>query len=205
VWHSTKSTNDVLNSVDKSSNIQTPVSKSSDAKNNNILKLANNKVAFTLPTTWAYQTGSDKCKGNLTADLTCIEGAVVTPGTKLPTRYGNGTEFFYISVSVFNNPHKSTAQTWLEQDFQHGTGTGILEKSSAPMNKYDTYYMIEQYTGDDTTIREMHYVFSVSDKAVYVVARTYEPGKLDNGASVGDFKQFEPQITAMAKSVKINY
>lgn len=170
------------------------------------LDLAGGKVSMVLPKSWTSVKGDNYCLGNATANVSCVEGARITPGVKLPTIYGDGSEFFYISVSVFDNPKQSSAKEWFENDFQAGVGSGKVQTSSAPINGYDTFYMQQQYSaGEGVPIREMDYTFSVNGKTVLVHARTYEPGRLSDGRAAGDFRQFEPQIAEMAESIKIDY
>lgn len=171
----------------------------------NSLELDGNQVSFVLPKSWTYIKGNTHCRGNATVDIRCLDGAVITPGEKLPTRYGNGTEFFYIQVSVFENTKNSNAQTWFEEDFHEGIGTGDVQKSTTSINGYDTFSRTLQHDGDGTTIRSLDYAFSVKGRVVHIHARTYEPGKLKDGTPVGDFRKFEPAIIEMAKSVKIKY
>lgn len=170
----------------------------------NTLTLASQKVTFALPESWTYATGGDKCRRNVAmGDITCLEGAVITPGAELPTRYGNGTEFFHIYASVYQNASRTGAQQWLENTMQEGTGTGDVTTSADKINGYDTFYRLEQYDGDGTIIREMWYVFVADAKAIVLNARTYEPGKLDDGRAVGDFRQFEDAIRTVAKSIVV--
>ncbi len=199
VWHTNhkpKATTSAASSATKKS--------SSIATNANILSLASGNVSFTLPSSWTYTKGSNQCLMFATADSTCIEGATITPGAKLPTRYGNGTEFFNIQVSIYQNPKQDDAKTFLETDMQEGVGTGNVKTSSDSVNGYNSFYLWQQYDGDGTSVREIDYSYSAKSMDVVIYARTYEPGTLDNGTKVGDFTQFESAIADMAKSIQIN-
>lgn len=169
----------------------------------NTLSLAGQKVTFTLPESWTYVTGDDKCRRSVSLQATCLEGAVITPGAQLPTRYGDGTEYFYVYVSVYENSANVGPKQWLEDVAGEGTGSGQVTTSSDSINGYDTFYRQEQYDGDGTTVRQMWYVFTADSKVVVMKARTYEPGKLANGTAVGDFREFEAPIQAAAKTIVI--
>lgn len=178
--------------------------KSSDSKKQeqpNALALDDDSVKFTLPESWTFTKGEAACNKDESLGYTCHDGAIITPGEKLPTRYGNGTEFFNINVSVFDNPNHSDAQDWLLGDTQ--TPYGLVDSSKASVNGYDSYFQKTSYDGDGTTVGEVQYVFTVGDKAVLVYARTYEPGTLNDGTKVGDFRKFETSIAEMAQTVVI--
>jgi prepilin-type N-terminal cleavage/methylation domain-containing protein len=172
------------------------------AKEPDYLSLAEG-VRLTLPEGWTYTKGDDNCLGSVTSDVVCREGAFITPGTKLPTRYGNGTEFFYIGVSAFDNSRQSNAQTWIEQDFDAGGADNDDITSREAINGYDAYYWKKLFSGDGTNIEEVNYAFTANDKAVLVHARIYEPGTLNDGTKVGDFRQFESEIAAMSRTIVI--
>jgi hypothetical protein len=199
VWHKNHDTKKTANTNNSTSNKDA----SSTEKKGNILSLVNGDVKFTLPDKWTFVKGEDNCRGNVTADVTCLDGATITPGEKMSTRYGGGTEFFNITVSVFSNPKHSNAQTWIENDFTEGIATGNDVTSDASINGYDTYYWKKIYDGDGTTVNEVSYIFSVNDKAILIYARTYEPGILNDGTKVGDFRQFETSISNMVKTAII--
>jgi hypothetical protein len=162
------------------------------------LKLDGGKVSFTLPGSWTYKK-QPGCIGFSADDADCREVVQITPGENLPTRYGDGTEYFHIYIGTFDNPEDRPAQDWLD-----GIGTGDVTNSQQSVNGYDTYRRIEQYNGDGTTIRELNYAFAVNGKVVRIKARTYEPGER-NGQTVGDFRKFEPSVDALAGSIKIDY
>ncbi len=186
-------------SIDKQSKTE---SKKEDLKTQE-LKLADNKVSFAIPNKWTFLKGPDKCRGNATSEIKCIEGATLHPDEKLPTRYGDGTEYFFIYASVFENPNQSSAKKWLQEDFTEGSPFDNDKTSEESINGYSTYYWEKSYDGDGTSIKEFYYVFVMGNKSVLLYARTYEPGQLSDGRKVGDFRKFEPQITEIAKSIKI--
>ncbi len=165
----------------------------------NILSLDNGSVTFTLPDSWTFESGENICHKFMgdAINPNCLDVAVIAPGIKLPTRYGNGTEFFHFNIEV----DKIIDNFDIKSTF--GLGTGIVKKSSISINGYNTFFMSEQYEGDGTVVREIHYAFSIHGKIVILTARTFEPGREDDGTPVGDFRQFEPLITSVANSVKI--
>jgi hypothetical protein len=166
----------------------------------NKLVLANGSVEFTLPKDWSYTKGDENCMGNVLSDSNCIEGAYVTPGAMLPTKYGNGTEFFNISFSVFEYSGENDPKNWLQYDFSDGGVTNRDIENFTSINGYDTYY---RKTINDT-YHEIAYVFSGVKKMILIVARTYEPAKLKNGQEVGDFRQFEQPLEDVVNTIKIS-
>jgi hypothetical protein len=207
VWNAQHATDKIYTD----STTDTPASKKTNqkeetTKKDNLLTLATNKVTLVLPQTWTSTQGKDQCRMAATVNhLICLEGATITPGEKLPTRYGNGTEFFDIRVSVYENPNHYSAKKWFEEGLDEGTVGSDTEESSAPINGYDAYFRQTQSDGDGTTIREINYSYAVGDKAVVLHARTYEPGELSDGTKVGDFRKFEPQIKEIADSIKLSF
>ena len=154
---------------------------------------------MTIPKAWTHTSSNASCYNTATSTgVICVEGAIITPGIKLPTIYGSGTEFFNIQVSVYENPSHHTAKEWIENDLSEGLPSGQDITSTDSVNGYDTYY----WKVINDSFHEMMYTFSTQKYVVFVYARTYEPGT-SNGKPAGNFRQFESQITDMAKSVKI--
>lgn len=189
-----KSSTDSVSKIE-SSQSSGDSSNSKQVSDKNLLKL--DSVTLSMPDKWTAETGADKCPPY----LSCVIGALVTPGEKLPTRYGNGNEFFNVWIGVYKNQDGHTAKEWLENDLQLGVGSGDVKASEESINGYDAFFRQEQYSGDGTEIREMHYVIAAEGKAVHIKARTYEPGMLNDGSEVGDFRRFEPEINALVKSI----
>ena len=210
VYNSQKKTNQSLDNANNSlTNAAQASQKAAEEKDQadesqmNVLQLANNSVSLTIPKGWTYVSGTDKCRSYAGTDLECIEGSIVTPGEKLPTAYGDGTEFFYIYVSVHNNTKNLGARKWLEDGLESGIGTGDIKESSVSINGYDTFSRVQQYGDGGNAIRELDYSFVVGSKAITVHARTYDPGELSNGDSVGDFRKFEPSIADMVSTIQV--
>lgn len=170
-------------------------------KSNTTLSLANDTVKFILPQSWTFVKGLDECIKDEALGYICYDGAAITPGDKLPTRYGGGTEFFDIQVSVFENPSRVDGKTWLVGDIVGDDY--VVDSSNSPINGYDAYYRKTTYNGDGTTIVEVQYVFTSGNRAVLMYARTYEPGELADGTKVGDFRKFEASIAGVAQTVVI--
>jgi len=167
---------------------------------NNVLRLASDSVALTLPEKWTYEVDTEGyCPMSATGDVDCIEGAWVLPDEKLPTIYGSGTEHFGVRVGVYNNTHQRSPQLWLEQDFDGGLAPAGDVVSHARINGYDAYF----WKTSSSEITEINYVIAHENKVVYINTRTYEVEVID-GKTVGDFRKFEPQIDALVKSIKIN-
>jgi len=177
---------------------------SQEVTGGSILQLAGKTIRLTLPEKWTHTQGTDECPANATVDLVCLEGAIITPGTQLPTRYSNGTEYFNVQVGVFENAAHRVAKDWLIQDFDDGESSDQDIVSSTAINGYDTYYRKKKMSGDGTTIEEVSYVFSRKSKVVLIKARVYEPGTLADGRQVGDFRKFEPAINQMARSLALD-
>lgn len=189
--------------TDKSNNSQVSKEEPPLTGESSYLSLTSSNVRLTLPKDWTYTKGSDQCRRSVTSDIKCEEGAVIIPGAKLPTRYGNGTEFFSINISVYENPQRNNSQDWLTYDLQEGATSETGTSSRNPINGYDTYYWKYSFSGDSTEVEEVYYAFTKEDKAVLIYARIYEPGVLNDGTQVGDFRQFESAIANMAKTIKI--
>lgn len=171
----------------------------------NLLKLASNSILFTMPEKWTYASGTNNCRGNVSANIECIDGASITPGESLPTIYGDGTggDAFHISVSIFTNPTGHDPKTWFQQDWQEGIGTGKVTTSDTPINGHASFYRLQEYSMDSTSLRELDYAIAVNNWIVLVHARTYEPGARSDGTQVGDFRKFEPQITTMVNTLQV--
>lgn len=204
VWHKQKRSN-----VTAQKTTQQPIASTTKMENitttkpSNLFTLDKGKVRFIIPESW---TADEKyvnsvCRSFVTDESTqCIEGVALYPNSKPRTRYGDGSEFFYVHASVYKNPNKSDAKTWLETDFHDGAGSAtIIDSSFVSSNGRSTYYLKH-----DSGYQEVKYIDAFKDKVVYLYARTYEPATLANGTQVGNFKDYEPQIKELAKSITFN-
>ncbi len=201
VYHAKNNTDKTLTQANSSSSSVKP---QKTPKTTQSVALASNSVTFDMPLKWTFEKGSDKCRAFVTSNVTCIDGADISPDEKLATRYGNGTEFFHFSVSVFENKNNTDAKGWLLNEYQDGLPDSDDANSISKINGYNSYYVEKTYDGDGTSVREGYYVLVANEKSVVVYARTYEPGELSDGSKVGDFRKFEPQIKTIAESIKID-
>jgi len=189
------------NATDTSQSSQQKSETKTDTENSQDITLADNQVNFRVPKSW-----SDEGVGCTSSDTAYLrqeyeDSILLYPGEKLPTRYGEGTEYFNIRVCIFANKDNLSPETWYT-DGSKGIGASQPSRrdtvSRDSVNGYDAYYH-KQVTSD---YEEVHYVVTANDKIVYVVARTYEPGQLAD-KPVGDFRKFEPDIAALVKSLSI--
>lgn len=166
------------------------------------LKLASEKVQFTIPKMWIV--GKSNCIDSPGATPTCADGATLTPPEKMPTIYGGGTEYFTIYANVYDNKDNKTAQRWFEDVYQGGLSSGADKVSNEKINGYDTYY----FRQIDKSFDEIRYVYSASGKAVLVIARVSEKSFASDGSgkvnASSDFTKYIPEIEKMAKTAKIN-
>lgn len=166
------------------------------------LKLANDKVQFEIPKDWTI--GKSKCVDSPGAAPACIDGATLVPGEKMPTIYGNGTEFFTVYTQVYDNKDNKSAKQWFEGVYGGSMSSGSDKASSDKINGYDTYY----YRQLDTSYDEISYVYTASGKAVLVSARVSEKHFVSDGSgkvdASSDFTKYVPEIEKMAKTIKFN-
>lgn len=166
------------------------------------LKLADEKVQFAIPKAWIL--GKSNCIDSPGAAPNCVDGATLTPPEKMPTIYGDGTEYFTIYVNVYDNPGNKSAQMWFEETYMGGLPNEDDEVSNENINGYDTYY----FRQIDTSYDEIRYVYSADNKAVLVMARIAEKHSASDGSgrvnNSSDFTKYIPDIEKMVKTVKID-
>lgn len=153
-------------------------------------------VTFDTPKSWSKE-GESPIPSN---DL--IGSVKLLPGEKLRTIYGDGTEYFYVTVSTYRNSKNLTPQEWLTNDAGNprgglGIATNDDTESTSKINGYDAY----SRNIVNSEYQDVNYVLSSDSKIVYIQARTYEPSSKLPG--VGDFRKFEPAIKSLVESVRI--
>lgn len=131
-----------------------------------------------------------------------IGSVKLLPGEKLRTIYGDGSEYFYVTVAAYRNSENLTPQEWLTHDAGNpygglGVATTDDTESISKINGYDAYFR----NTVNSDYQDVNYVLSSNSKIVYIQARTYEPSSKLPG--VGDFRKFEPAIKSLAESVRI--
>lgn len=169
-----------------------------DTPNTRSLSLAEGKVTLAIANNWSNDgTGCVK-QAPAYEMFDYVDSTEILPGEKLPTLYGNGTEYFTIRVCVFNNPKNLSAKELLEQS--SGFSSSKDETSDMPINGNEAYYF-KQNTDDYQNVDYL--IKGSSGKFVFVTARTYEPGKTKDGSVVGDFRKFESQIKDMVSTISI--
>lgn len=175
-------------------------SDSKQAAQDQVLRLANDRVTLKTPTNWITEKGA--CLMSATGRAVCIEGATLIPPEKPPI-YENGTEFFTVYVSVYDNKDQVAAQKWYEEVYDAGFAVEGSKVSHASINGYDTYY----YRQIDKSYDELHYIYSHNGKVVAITARVsrtgYEPGDSGKVTTHVDFTRYLPEIEEMAKSMRI--
>lgn len=204
-WHSKKQANnktpEETNSATSTNSGQETKEEQKTTKN---ITLADDSVTFEVPVKWMVEKDTNKCPAPPTATAHCVEGVSIFPDERLSTRYGNGTEFFRFTVTVFENKNNTNPQSWLLNEYGDGPLDSGDATSNDKINGYDGYFVEKTYDGDGTSVHERYYVLGAKEKTVVIYARTYEPGQLLDGTEVGDFRKFEPEIKKIAESVKIN-
>lgn len=198
VWKQRTTTNKT--EASNSSVNQTNVEQQPSTKS---FKLASDTVSLEVPQLWTREgTGCSKVAPAF-ENQEYLDSTAIIPGEKLPTKYGNGDEFFTINVCVFGNKKKLSAYDWYEDASVGGIGEGIPsgeDKSSKdPISSHGAYY----HKRINTEYEEVNYVLSAEEKIVYIKARIYEPGTSPDGKAVGDFRKFESSIEQIVKSVDI--
>lgn len=153
-------------------------------------------ITFDTPKSWSEE-------GEISVPSNDLIGSIkLLPGEKLRTVYGDGTEYFYVTVATYRNSKNLTPQEWLTNDAgnPHG-GLGIAvnddTESNSEINGYDAYFR----NSINPEYQDINYVLSSDGTIVYIQARTYEPSSKLSG--VGDFRKFEPAIKSLVESVRI--
>lgn len=166
------------------------------------LKLVDEKVQFDIPKAWVV--GRSNCIDSPGTAPSCMDGATLTPPEKMPTIYGDGTEYFTVYVSVYENGDNKSAQKWFEEVYV-GSLSSVGDKvHHEKINGYDTYYFRQIATSFD----EISYVFSAEGKAVLVAARVSEKNFASDGSggvtNSSDFTRYIADIEKMTTTVKID-
>jgi len=166
-------------------------------------KLAGDLVTLEAPLSWTKEGEGCSKSAPAYSEQDALDSIAIIPGEKLPTSYGNGTEFFVIRVCAFSNKKNLSAQDWYSDASKGGIGEGVPsgedQSSKDSINSYDTYY----HKRINSEYEELNYVFSAHGKIVYIKARTYEPSTSSGGKTVGDFRKFETSIIQMTKSLSV--
>lgn len=164
------------------------------------LSLADESVTFKTPTSWTKDgTGCIKNTAQYSSQ-TYLDSAALLPGEKLPTIYGNGTEYFHVNICVFENTKNLSPEEWYSDAGAGGIGMGVgsgnVKSSDEAINGNPAYYR-----KDMPDYETISYVVAAKDKIILITARTYDTSEDKPG--VGDFRKFETAIKELAHSVQI--
>lgn len=161
--------------------------------------LADGAITFDTPPTWTDDGVGCIKDAAAYSNAEYLDSVRLLPGEELRTIYGDGTEYFYVNVCVFENVNDLEPEVWFSNAGAGGIGSGIRtdddEDSSNPINGYPAYYR-KQKSGYE----EVSYVLSVEEKIVYVRARTFDTH--EDLPGVGDFRKFESPIKELVSTIR---
>lgn len=166
----------------------------------------NDTVSVLLPDNWtASLVKGSACYMTVDTDpnkAPCVVGGTLLPDEKLRTKYGDGSEYFTVQISLYENSDNMLPKLWLQEKLLNDGDTSFENDSisAEKINGYDALYA--RTTG--TVYDEVWYIITANAKTVLITARTYEPAMLEDGSTIGDFRKFEPQIKAIAESIDIH-